>query len=295
MIHNSRELTKSSIGIDIGGTKILSAYAYGEQLYDVKLQKTPNSLEEILSYITNIVEKRRLKTECFGVGIGIAGAWQEDGSLWVPNIPALTGVCLDKLISERVGLPVFIENDAHSALRGELWQGSLRGCKNAVMISIGTGIGSGIILDGHILQGVHGAAGAIGWLCIKEPEDGKFRYEELASGTSLGKMALDCGYNTSRNLIQAVKEGRADAISVFDKWVSYLGRGIASVVSMLDIETVVIAGGLSSEFDLYEEKLCQVVKTLASPNEKKIQIKKSLLAEEACLYGAAALGQQISF
>ena len=280
------------IGFDIGGTKLLSACLCEEsgRVGEVLRCPTPRSAPELLGYLRRRAEEyQALAGPWGGIGIGVAGVEREDGTLWTPNLPALDGLRLGEILSRELGLPVSIENDAHAALRGERWQGALHGVRNALLLAVGTGLGGALLLDGRVLHGAHGACGAAGWARVSAREG---RYEQLASGTSLDCLARKNGFPDARALCQACREGHRQGRELFQSWAMRLGEGVAALASVLDVSHVVIAGGLSAQYDLFYPCIQRQIRAQASPLNQSLIVRRAELGELSCLYGAVRLSME---
>jgi len=278
-------------GFDIGGTKILSACLNGGAVELKQKEPTPESFEALIDLMCERIEQHSASGDISAVGIGIAGAVDDNGVLWCPNIPAASGKPLAETLGKRCGKRVYLENDAHAALRGELWRGVLRDSRNAALVSVGTGIGAAFVIDGRVISGRHSVAGACGWILTRDVHGRLRHYEELASGEGLNRIANEIGM-TSFELIAAAKNGDRRAMQYFTLWADYLAEGIASIVSIYDVDTVAIGGGLSTEYELFEESVKKHVSEFASPLVKNVSIKKAELSDCACLYGALSLAMQ---
>lgn len=279
-----------TIGFDIGGTKTSSIVGDESGCFEgFSSVATPMERGSLLTMLRDAIESYKKRYGCAAVGIGIAGAKRSSDRLWTPNIPAADGFPLAYGLSEQVGLPVFIENDAHTALLGERWLGSLQGEDNAMLLSVGTGIGSAVVLDGRILRGAHNVAGSVGWLCMSENGEHMLHYEELASGSSLNVMAENAGFLDSRKLISMARSGDLAAKSTLESWVKLLAAGIASLASAFDLSTISLAGGISEEFDLYARELTSYARRFASPTNASLSIRKAELGSRAGVCGAVKL------
>jgi glucokinase len=182
---------------------------------------------------------------------------------------------------------VLVANDGQLALLGEVWCGAAKDMQNAILVSIGTGIGGAILMDGRIRSGANGTAGSMGWLVVGREEDDCTFYESIASGTALNRAAGSRLQGmSSHDLIRALKQGNSDASSVFSEWVKNLGSGIASLASVFDPEAVVITGGLSREGDLILPQLRKMVSQFASPFTRNTVIRIGELQDKATMYGA---------
>lgn len=286
----------NAIGFDIGGTKIYTAYGKDEIPHHVLRFSTPQDLPSLLNLFEDVANVYSREEPFESIGIGIAGARKSDGTLWIPNIPFLTGVNLEMMLEERFGVKVAIENDAHVALIGEKWVGCAQDVRNAVLMAIGTGIGGALLLDGRIVKGAHVAAGSLGWLLfgMDYPDGQMLHYEEVASGSALNAIACKGNaFKSGEELLAAYHRGDAEAKKRFIWWASYLGYGVASIASVMDVELIILTGGVTREFESITPIMLDKIKTFASPMNQDTQIRLSALGDKACLYGALRLGQTI--
>lgn len=282
------------IGFDIGGTKILSAYSTKDGvLKGIRKHHTLTTSGDLLSYIEHIVQVYENEAgKCEAIGIGVAGAEKIDGTLWIPNLPAVTSLNLRKEMSAFTDASVLIENDAHAALRGEVWKGSLQKKENALILTVGTGIGGAVILDGRIIKGSHGVCGAAGW--IFSGEAAFAHSDETTSGVALNEIAQANGYCNSMDLCEACKTGSPIACFLLDCWAERLGALIASLVSFLDVDFVSLSGGITAQYDLFREKMQSSVDQYISPLSRHAIVKKAELGELSGLYGAISYAMQAS-
>ena len=286
----------NAIGFDIGGTKIYTAYGEGETLHELLRFPTPQDLPSMLELFEYVVHKYSKEADCISIGIGLAGAKKPDGTLWVPNIPCLTGVNLEMLLEQRFGIKAVVVNDAHAALYGERWLGCAQNVSNAVLIAIGTGIGGAFLLDGQIVKGSHDAAGSLGWMTMKtDPQSNKMlHYEEVASGSALDMIARENGkYQSGVELLTEYRKGDTEAEKRFSCWASYLGYGIAAMASIMDVELIILTGGISQEYELFFPIIRDKIKTFASPLNQNAAVCLCTLGDKAGLYGALRLGQTL--
>lgn len=279
-----------AIGLDIGGTKTYIALGRDEKILNIREYRTPNNLEALEGILKDVISGYLVAGEkATGIGIGIAGGIKEDGTCWIPNLPYLTGVKFGQRVEEMFNLPVAIDNDAHAALIGEQWIGAAEGKRDAILVSIGTGIGGAFLVDGVVLRGAHRTAGSIGWLTIKtDPvtEEVSF-YESLASGNSLNKFAKRyTSYNDSYELMEAFHKGDVKAAQVFGMWASYLGYGIASLVSLMDPEIVIITGGMCREYEAFVPVIREKIAKYSSPLTRQTPVCTAKLADKSVVFGA---------
>ena len=202
------------------------------------------------------------------------------------------------------------ENDANAAAMGELWVGTARGHRSFVFVTIGTGVGGGIVIDGHVVGGVMGAGGEIGHLCMNPEEErscgcgGKGHLEQYASATGIvtsyraaceerGRepAALD-GPSDSRSVFAAAKDGDEAAWAAIDTMCDYLGRALALIADVVDPEAFILGGGTSNSSDLFLDRLEAGYRRYAIPVTQDTPIEIASLGNEAGIYGAAYVALQ---
>ena len=312
--------TMAIITLDIGGTKIASAifFSNGEIMCNRKrlLQgRTGHEVGklamEVLDKLLEIAEKKRIQIE--GVGVCIPGiVFSHNHRIWAPNIPGWENYPLYEelrmVVPKDIG--IFIESDRTCFMYGEMWQGAAKGCHSAVFIAVGTGIGAGIIMDGHVLHGASDIIGATGWMALKPPytkaydECGCFEY--YASGNGIGARARDAVRNdklyrgklrqkpisriTAHDVFQAYQENDPIAISVLNQAVEMWGMASANMVSLINPQKIIFGGGVfgpANVFidDIYKEA-CKWAQPLAI---KQVEFVPSQLSGNAGLIGAAYL------
>lgn len=267
-----------TIGIDVGGTKILGGIvdSDGKVLAKARRNTPAEGGAAILAAIAEVANELAAKEKIESVGLSIAGYVSSDRStmLATPNIADLDGVQLKQPLEDAIGLPVRVENDANSAAWGETVYGAGRGCDHLMLLTIGTGIGGGIVTDGKLYRGAFGVAGEFGHMRMVPNglrcgcgSDGCF--EKYASGTALLRVArehaqvdlkraarlLALGDGTpsgirGSHITQAARAGDEAALSAFAEIGEFLGTGIAMLSVILDPERVIIGGGLIEAGDL---------------------------------------------
>ncbi len=307
-----------AFGIDIGGTAVKLGL-FGEDGCVTDKWEIPTNKEDEGSYILRDaaksilakLEERKLRTEDIqGIGVGVPGAVDDDGTLtagavnigWkVFNIP--------DALRAYINVPVKALNDANAAAYGELWQGGGRGLRNMVLVTLGTGVGGGIIVDGKILTGACGAAGEIGHIHIQDGETeecgckNKGCLEQYASATGIVRLAgrrlaqddrqslLRRGALSAKRVFDAVKAGDEVAIEVARQFGDYLGKGLAAVAAVTNPEAFVIGGGVS--------KAGEILLSFVEPGFRKYAFKPcrgakfvlARLGNDAGIYGAAGVIQ----
>ena len=297
------ELKKTIMGVDIGGTKI--AYALvssGRLVTPVKTVKTPRG-EKILSVVGKVYENFSKKYLISGIGISTAGMVSDDGRIVgsTGNIPGWQGTKVKEILQKKYRLPVVVENDANAAAYAEYQIGSARGAKPLLMITLGTGVGGGVVVNGKLVRGAHFAGGEIGHIKLSYAKQrlctcGRYDcLEAYASGNGL--LALIKHYFpdrykkiTTRDLFKLSKNNIL-AMRAIEDWHFYIAEGICNLVQVFDPEKIILSGGLSEQVDLkYLNK--QVAKQVLPALETSIHIEKSVLNNDAGLLGAALLAGQ---
>jgi len=261
------------IGIDLGGTKLAIAIFRndGEILHKetVALEKRTGSDVGLL--ITNQIRKFVIKGKSDGnrissIGISVPGiSHPATGTAWVPNIAGWDDYPLLKEVKSVIGeLPVTIDSDRACYMLGELWKGNARGCRDAIFLSVGTGIGAGILINGEILRGSHDIAGCIGWMALQRPYKEQYKncgcFEYYASGEGIAKVAksdlvdnevyegvlkdADFDNLTSHDVFLAYEKGDSIAVSVINQCVDFWGMAVANLVSLFNPEKIIFGGGV---------------------------------------------------
>lgn len=313
---------KYYIGIDLGGTNIVAGVV-NENYEIISKAKTPTnrprSAEEICKDMAKMaleaVEKAGLKvSDIQSVGVGAPGSVNSDtGVISYSNNLDFHNAPVADYIREAIDLPVYVENDANAAAYGEYVAGSAKGTKDAVCITLGTGVGGGIIIGGKIYSGFNYAGAELGHTVIEV--DGvqcscgrKGCFEVYSSATGLIRMtkeAMDADpdskmhemmgdHVSGRLAFEAMRAGDATAKSVVDKYIKYLAAGIANTINIFQPEVLCIGGGVCNEGDALlvplKELISKEIYTRASEDNTKIVI--ASLGNDAGIIGAAFLGLQ---
>ncbi|MDD5953369.1 MAG: ROK family protein [Oscillospiraceae bacterium] len=312
------------VGIDVGGTNI-AAGVLDEDHYIIgrasKKIKVPCPHRELCSQILDVA-KSALQTcsaslrDVESIGIGIPGAVdRETGVVTFSSNLFVEEFKIKEMLETIVGKPVFVENDANAAAYGEFLCGSLRNCKNGVALTLGTGIGCGIILDGKLYRGANGAAGEVGHMTIEMGgrlcNCGRHGcWERYASATGLiqttreylinhpdrnaSMMAL-IGGNISnidgKTAFAGKAEGLPLAAEIVDIYIHHLGCGLVNVINLLDPDTICIGGGLAGAGDMLLEPLSAYVEKEKYGHNQEVQLCLAALGNDAGIIGAANLGR----
>lgn len=280
------------IGIDVGGTKIQAATYDGQSVKLMEKLPTPNHYSRFVNTLRDLVEAAnsqhpgRLK----GIGIGIPGTVDDHHIRWAPNLPFLNGKALKAELTSMFQTEIMIENDAQTALLGEVWMGNAFGKQSAVLFSIGTGVGGAIMLDGKILRGASGSAGAFGWinLDLHEAADPQHGYlERHASGTALWEKTKQFDVNlSSYDLVEMARANNRQSLDVIEEIADKLGKALAVVASILDPQIILFSGGVSDAFDLFEAIIKERIQQYGSPSVRQIPVSVGRLGSLAGVYGA---------
>jgi glucokinase len=295
-----------SIGIDLGGTKITGAVFDSEGNI---LCKTAHLLEirqghEVGELVTQTIDElfqQSGTTAIEAIGVCVPGISDSKTRLvWAPNIAGWESYPLQKEIEEHLhnkNISITIDSDRTCYILGETWKGAAKGIRNAVFIAVGTGIGMGILVDGHILHGHAGIVGAAGWLALDTPyEDDYAQYgcfESNASGNGIARCAQRIMKNnaiTTHEVFDAWERQDPLAIQVVDKAVKMWGMAAANIVSLLNPEMIVWGGGVFGPAAKLLNRIYEEACLWAQPVAiRQVNFEKSQLSGDAGLYGAGCL------
>ena len=310
-----------TVGIDIGGTKVLGGVVdeTGAIISRARRDTPAEGGVALTQAIADVALELMKDSEIESVGVSVAGFISADRKtiLATPNIKDWNGVNLDYELTSRIGLPVVIENDANSAAWGEFKFGAGRGKENILMLTVGTGIGGGIVVNRNLLRGSFGIAAEIGHLRIV-PNGllcgcGAYGcFEQYGSGTALLRHAREAiqahadraskilnrgdgsieGVNGTA-ITEAARDGDELALSIFETTGDYLGAGIASLAVILDPEAVVIGGGVIDAGDILLNPIRSSVDKYMpfAGKHPHPQIVAAQLGNEAGLVGVADLAR----
>ncbi|MDO5721493.1 MAG: ROK family glucokinase [Actinomycetaceae bacterium] len=269
-----------TIGVDVGGTKIAAGVVNesGEVLRSARTTTPATEVDAVATTIANLVEQLRGTDEILAVGVGAAGFCDATRSqvVYAPNL-AWRNEPLRERIEGATGLPTVVENDANAAAWGEFRFGAAKEADSAIVVTLGTGIGGGIIVNNQLVRGFQGFAGEIGHMEIKA---GGRRcgcglrgcWERYGSGTALvheareiatvapaqaGRLLELAGGKAQdingQMVTQAAQEGDPIALDVIDTVARWVGRGLANLVAVLDPQMIVLAGGVASAGETLRE------------------------------------------
>lgn len=300
------------IAIDLGGTNLRAAAvdAQGNILARAR-RKTPQAAEDILQAMIDAVQECRVAVTRPPMALSIAvpaTIRSADNSLaQLPNLPSLTNFPLVERLRERLQLPVVLENDANAAAIGEMWQGAGRGADTLLCVTLGTGVGGGIVLHGELCRGVDGTAGEIGHIIV-EPEGaacgcgGRGCLESYASATAIVRQTRALlAENPASSLHQELKlnaatiyahanKGDAVAQEVFRRVGYYLGLGLTSLINIFNPEMIVIGGGAAAGWEMFLPHLkAEIAARAFKVPAARAQLVPALCGDDAGILGAAYL------
>ena len=305
------------LAIDIGGTKLAAGVvdAAGKILVrgevpTVAAEGPERVLERIVGLGKDLLGKPEVSAlPIRRIGIGCAGPVDRLAGLVLnpPNLPGWTRIALVDHLQQAVGLPAVLENDANAAALGEFRYGAGKGARSLVYVTVSTGIGGGIILDGKIWHGLKDAAGEIGHMTLAPdgPPCGcgnRGCLEAIASGPSIARRAREAvaggrptrlreiSHLTAGDVVSLAREGDEVACEVWEETVRYLGLGVAAAITILAPERVVIGGGVTGAGEFLFEPLRREVRSRVKlvPLES-IPILPAALGRDVGILGAAAI------
>lgn len=309
-------MEKYCFGIDVGGTTVKCGLftVAGDVLDKWEIEtSTENNGERILPDIAKAIEdklteKNIAKDAVVGVGIGVPGPVNENG-----EVPCAVNLHwgfkpIEKELKEMTGLNVKAGNDANVAALGELWKGGGAGCHNMIMVTLGTGVGGGIIVNDKVIAGAHGAGGEIGHAHVDDSitfpcNCGAYGcLEQIASATGIARIAREAlaatdapsvmrkeENVTAKTVFDAVKENDVISIQVAERFGSCLGKALASFAVVADPEIIVIGGGVSKAGPVLLDYIIPTYKRYAFSGCKDTKFELAKLGNDAGIFGAAKL------
>jgi len=307
------------LGIDLGGTKLAMAIFTddGHILFKERVPLGNRKGNEVGKLITDQISKIMHFSESQGniinsIGISVPGISHNlTGTVWAPNIPEWDDYPLLSEVKSVVSeIPVTIDSDRACCILGELWQGNARGCRDAIFLAVGTGIGAGILVNGEILRGSHDIAGSIGWMALKRPFDDMYSscgcFEFHASGEGIVKVVRaflneENEYSgelkskpiddiTSYDLFSAYDNGDLLAQKVIQLSVEFWGMAVANLVSIFNPEKIIFGGGVFGPGKSLISRIRNEATKWAQPiSINQVIIDISALEGDAGVYGAGFL------
>jgi len=311
---------KYCVGIDFGGTNtkfcLLDADFKPSEIMQLRTAGTPDEIvQQMICGCRKLIADHGLdSSDVIGVGIGSPGPLDLDKGtiLATPNIPGMEGLPIRDLVGDGLKLPAVLENDANAAAYGEYICGAGAGAKSIVLLTLGTGVGSGIIIDGKLLHGSHGIGAELGHMCV-EPE-GELcgcgqrgcleRYcsatyiaerarKLIKEGTYSGVLAAvlkQSGAITAKDIVEAVAAGDAFACQVWDRGIYFLAMACVNICRIFDPDRIILAGGMTNAGARLLEPLIKHFTSLHwSITDIRTKIDIATLGKDAGAIGAAGV------
>lgn len=306
---------RETIGVDLGGTKMAVGVVDSEQHihYEGKESSIGLSEDKLVEDLGRELEEAKgARPDVLCAGLGIPATIDHDRGVAIQAVNLeISDVPLRDLMTKQLGLPVYIDNDANVAALAEFLFGAGRGARNVVMLTIGTGIGGGLILDGEIFRGSTGAAAELGHIVIVEdglpcqgncPNHGCV--ETYASGTAIARegraaaerdpdsalgKALAQGPIVGKTVTELATKGDPLAAEIVAEAGRHLGVALASLANIFDPDVFVIGGGVAAVGDLLLDPARQELRTRALPPMNEAPVQLAELGPEAGMIGAAAM------
>lgn len=304
-----------SLGLDVGGTKVLGVALDPAEPGVVLAEErvpTPEGGAGLVDTLAGLVDG--LGDGAGTVGVGVPGLVDRRGTLHMgPHLRRLHRVALSELLQARTGRFVVVDNDANCAAVGEQAAGAAAGASEALVVTLGTGIGAGVITGGRLLRGANGFAGEPGHMVVDPngppcPCGKRGCWERFASGTGLGRLARDAAHGgrldaavelaggdpeavRGEHVTAAARAGDAESRAVLGELAHWIALGLANLVNLLDPEVIVIGGGLVEAADLLlpEVRVHFAGLVMAGDQRPEVRIVPATLGERAGAIGAAVL------
>jgi glucokinase len=302
------------LAVDLGGTKCSAAVVDGNgqilsrRTVPVDISSPSAPVSQILQLAQDLAGSKKPEQAFVAAAVAVPGLVRPDGTVWAPNLPGWEQVPLANDLSHSLFLPVQVESDRNAAVLGECWLGAARAKSDAIVLLIGTGIGAGILSGGQIIRGAHELSGCAGWLTLTRenvplaedcgelealaagPAIARSAQQRLRNGESSTLAGLHLSEITAHDVAAAARKGDRLALDIFHHAGRFLGFAVANLISLLDPEVVILAGGMAAVSDLYLDPLRTAMLERAQPlSATRVDITVSTIADAANLLGCARL------
>lgn len=305
-----------AIGIDLGGTQVRAALVEGGRVLRRAATRTdvyggPSAILTQFRQLIGQICSSAQWTQVAGLGVSAPGPLDsEEGIiLHIPTLPDWENVALREILAADYGLPVVIENDGIAAAYGEWQFGAGQGLRHLVYVTVSTGIGGGVVIDGRLMHGRRGMAGHVGHfrMAAQGPHcscGATACFEAFAAGSALGRRARDAarddptgwlGHMTppetvdARQVVDGARQGDLVCLALLREEARYLGAGLTGLIHLYSPECVIMGGGVSEAFDLLDHDMRAVIQRDAMPPFKTVPVVRAGLGDNSGLIGAAAL------
>jgi len=305
---------RHALAVDLGGTKCSAAVVDRKgrivscRTVPVDVSSPMGPVVQIVRLAKDLAAGKKPQDAYVAAAVAVPGLVRRNGTVWAPNLPGWEKMPLAKRLTRSLRVPVRVESDRNAAVLGESWLGAARGKSDAIVLMIGTGIGAGILSGGRIVRGAHELSGCAGWLTVTREEvhtaQGCGELESLAAGPAIARAAqqrlrdgegsslaqMDASKVTAHEVAAAARQGDGLAVDILNRAGRLLGFGVANLVSLLDPEVIILAGGMAAVSDLYLGPLQNAMLERAQPlAAQKVKIAVSKLGDKVNLLGCARL------
>jgi glucokinase len=295
------------VGLDIGGTQVRAALARGGRVLTSRATHWPaglsaaGELDFVAGVALGLLEETEPGADIDAVGVSLAALLDADGRVvqW-PNRPEWRGLAFRELLSSRLAAPVVVEDDANAAALAEAAFGAGRGRRHLLVLMVGTGVGAGLVLDGRLFRGRRGWAGEIGHVTVLPegpacPCGKRGCLQVLSSGRALERVAAAHGLTHASQLAEAAARGErwaSEALAASGRW---LGFALAGAVNLLDLELIVVGGGLSGLGDPWLSSMEESLReNTLNADARRVEMVRAELPDTAGVLGGVALAREFT-
>jgi glucokinase len=277
------------LAIDLGGTQFragLSDSATPAAVWRLGAWPAPRGVDEFRATVARLLQEHGATR----LGISVPGTVRGTRCLWIPNLPWLDGIDLSEALPD---LSIGLGQDAQLALLAEASAGAAKGLSDAMLVAIGTGVGSAVLSGSRIVRGGQGAACSFGWACADLDDAGHDRdgwLERQAAGRALDAIGQKAGFGDGRGLMAAARQGNAAAHAALERPTTALGVSLATAVALLDPQAVILAGGVADAADVLVPMVRTAMERQLPPHLRGVRIEAGSFGKDASLVGAAIAG-----
>ncbi|MBN1870887.1 MAG: ROK family protein [Candidatus Omnitrophica bacterium] len=302
-------MKRYTIGVDVGGTNVRlglvnrSGAIVARAFFETKsfCRNKKKLIGAIIAQTWDLIKRERLATkDILGIGLGLPGPIDSKRGVvnFLPNIPGWKNVPLKNIIQKKLHIPAFLDNDVNLITLGEWTYGAGIGCQNLLCMTLGTGVGGGLVLNGALYRGEGFAAGELGHMPLNEkgPDcncGGFGCFECYVGNARLQKSAAKIFKNKSiqlQDVFLLAKQGNTRAIRFWEETAAHIGNALVGVVNLLNIRLVVIGGGVSNNYRFLGPKITDVIKRRAMKVQSKmVKVVRAKLGDDAGIIGAQVL------
>ncbi|MER9072652.1 ROK family protein [Mesorhizobium sp. M0904] len=277
------------LAIDLGGTNLRAAIHTGDVRWLEMLSRepAPASLDAFVARIGALLAEAG---PVEALGLAVPGLVEGSVCRWIPNLPYLDGIDVAALFPR---LRLSVGNDAHIAMLAEAVEGAAKGLSDAILLAIGTGIGSAVLANNRIVAGAHGGACSFGWACADIEDEGEDRngwLERFASGRAFDAAARQIGLANGGRLVEAARAGKTAALDALELPARRLGTALAGAVALLDPQAVLFSGGLADTLDVIGPPLLAALRRQLPPHLRGVVLRSGEFGSRAGLVGASLAG-----